>query len=61
MKLKLSFIMNIIYGFRRRADPQKIKDADLGCRDYLRFLLADGKNLKPQKEKYQHEEKGKEN
>ncbi len=61
MKLKLSFILDIIYGFRRRADPQEIKDADLGCRDYLRFLLADGKSLKPQYEGYQCEEKDKEN
>jgi len=48
VKLKLSFILDIIYGFRRRADPQKLKDTDFGLGDYLRFLLADGKNLKSQ-------------
>jgi hypothetical protein len=60
VKLKLRFILDIIYGFRRRSDPQKLKDADFGFWDFLRFLLADGKSLKSQQQRNQCEDKDKE-
>jgi hypothetical protein len=56
MKLKLSFILDVIYGFRRRSDTQKLKDRDFGFRGNLGFLLADGNSLKSQQERNQYEE-----